>query len=440
MFDADVIIFTPTFSGYSSFESYAGTPLVSEHHSQALTRDVAHWRDEIKAAVDSGKVVFVTLVKPDEVYYHTGQREISGTARSLLTKNIVDRASAYESIPFRFEGLVPRGGAQISVLTDLGPLALYWSEFGTSSKYEVYFDEAGSMRPLLGTKNREKVVGGLVQSKKGGALVLLPPVGWDETALTYTKGESTFWRKEATVLGQRLVAAFVGAAEALLKEGKRTPVPEWAASKEYSLPVEDCARVEVAKVDSEIAKLAERRKELEKRVREAAELRGLLYEAGRPLEGAVLKALRLMSFVAESHREGQSEFDAVFTSPEGRFLGEVEGRDSKAVNIDKMDQLERNLQEDFARDGVTDYAKGVLFGNAFRLMPPKERGEAFTEKCVTAAERLGIALVRTADLFAPTRYLSDHNDPAYAASCRGAIFVTRGAVVQFPMPPSCGVG
>jgi hypothetical protein len=436
LFDADVIIFTPTFSDYHPHETYAGRPVISEYDSQRLIRCCAHWRDEIKAAVDSGKVVFVTLVKPHEVYYHTGQREFSGTGRSRVSTNIVQPASSYESIPFGLEGLVPRGGTEISVLADLGPLALYWNEFGTSSEYEVYFNETESMRPLLGTKNREKVVGGLVRSRKGGALVLLPPVTWDETALTYTKGESTFWRKEATVLGQRLVAAFVGATESLLKQGKRTPVPQWAVAPVYSLPIEDRARAEVARADNEIAKLAECRKELEKRVEEAAELRALLYEAGKPLEGAVLGALRLMGFTAKSYREGQSEFDAVFTSAEGRFLGEVEGKDSKAVNIDKMSQLERNLQEDFARDGVTDYAKGVLFGNAFRLMPPNERGEAFTEKCATAAKRLGVALVRTADLFGPARYLSDHNDAAYAASCREAIFATKGAIVQFPMPPN----
>jgi hypothetical protein len=438
LFDADVIIFTPTFADYHSYETYAGKPLISENDSQALSRHVAHWRGEIKAAVDSGKVVFVALVKPDEVYYYTGGKQFSGTGRSRVTTNLVDAATAYDSIPFRFEGLVPRGGTEISVLSDLGPLALYWNEFGARSMYEVYFNETASMSPLLGTKNREKVVGGLVQSKKGGALVLLPPVKWDETALTYTKGESTFWRKEATVLGQRLVAAFVGASQALLKEGKRTPVPEWATAPAYSLPIEDRARAEVAKVDREIANLAEGRKELERGVEEAAELRALLYEAGKPLEGAVLRALRLMGFAAGPYREGQSEFDAVFTSPEGRFLGEVEGKDSKAVNIDKMSQLERNLQEDFAREGVTDYAKGVLFGNAFRLSPPSERGEAFTQKCVTAAERLGVALVRTADLFGPARYLSDHNDAAYAASCREAIFVTKGTVVQFPMPPNSG--
>ena len=169
-------------------------------------------------------------------------------------------------------------------------------------------------------------------------------------------------------------------------------------------------------------------------IEEAARLRALLYETGKLLESAVLKALRLLGFTAEPYRDGDSEFDAVFTSAEGRFLGEAEGKDTKAVNIDKLSQLERNLQEDFARDGVTEFAKGVLFGNAFRLEPPADRAPFFTGKCVSPAKRLRIALVRTPDLFESVRYLSHRTDPAYAEACRRAIFDAEGAAVAFPSP------
>jgi hypothetical protein len=63
----------------------------------------------------------------------------------------VNDASSYESIPFKLQGLVPRGGMEISVLADLGPLAVYWNEFRAQSQYEVYFDPTG-VQPLLGTK------------------------------------------------------------------------------------------------------------------------------------------------------------------------------------------------------------------------------------------------------------------------------------------------
>ncbi|MGH6923376.1 MAG: hypothetical protein ACRED5_06520 [Propylenella sp.] len=93
------------------------------------------------------------------------------------------------------------------------------------------------------------------------------------------------------------------------------------------------------------------------------------------------------------------------------------------------------MSEDFAREEVEQYAKGVLFGNAFRLQSPESRGDPFTPKCLTAGARLGAALVSTPDLFAVARYLKEFHDPDYARACRTAIFETSGEVVQFPEPP-----
>ena len=81
----------------------------------------------------------------------------------------------------------------------------------------------------------------------------------------------------------------------------------------------------------------------------------------------MIDALRTLGFEAESYTDDSSEFDVVFIANEGRFLGEDEGRNNAPINIDKLQQLERNIQEDFARPDVDAYAKGVLFGNPHRL-------------------------------------------------------------------------
>jgi hypothetical protein len=129
----------------------------------------------------------------------------------------------------------------------------------------------------------------------------------------------------------------------------------------------------------------------------------------------------------------------VFSSPEGRFLGEAEGKDKRPINIDKLRQLESNIQEDFAKDDVNEYARGVLFGNAERLAQPSKRGEAFTAKCMSGAERSGIALVNTADLFEPARYLSGYQDSGYRAECRKAIIDAKRQIAVFPKPPELHV-
>lgn len=101
-----------------------------------------------------------------------------------------------------------------------------------------------------------------------------------------------------------------------------------------------------------------------------------------------------------------------------------------------MSQLERNLSEDFACEDVNEHAKGILFGNAFRLQKPSERGEFFTEKCVLAAKRIKAALVRTTDLFIAAKYVKESGDAAYAQQCVGSIVRTEGAVVEFPAVPT----
>jgi hypothetical protein len=101
-------------------------------------------------------------------------------------------------------------------------------------------------------------------------------------------------------------------------------------------------------------------------------------------------------------------------SDEGRFIGEFEGKDNKAISIKKLSQLERNIQEDFARESVSEYAKSVLFGNAFRLIEPGKREEFFTAKVYEEAKRAGIALIRKPDLFVVAKHLIENPDSTFS--------------------------
>jgi len=167
---------------------------------------------------------------------------------------------------------------------------------------------------------------------------------------------------------------------------------------------------------------------------EFVQLRWLLYEKGKPLETAVLKAASLLGFKAGEFRDSESEFDVVLESMEARAIGEVQGKDSSAIAISKFRQLQTNILEDFEKRGSDDPAKAVLFGNAYRLEPPESRGEFFTERCLKAAKRFRVALVRTTDLFLAVQYLCRKSDNEFARGCRKAILETEGAVVQFPKP------
>ena len=139
---------------------------------------------------------------------------------------------------------------------------------------------------------------------------------------------------------------------------------------------------------------------------------------------------------ADTYRDSDSEFDAVLECPEGRCIGEAEGRDNKPISIEKMRQLFLNIHEDLSREEISCPAKGILFGNAYRLSPPSDRpAEHFTPKCMTAAKGNGTALIRTCDLFEIAKALVDEPDEEFAALCRKAIFNTVGEEVKFPARP-----
>ncbi len=436
LLDADIILFEPTIGNASGYETYNGKTLLNENSSFSVKQRLDHWRSEIIVAVKAGKLIVVYLTKPRECYRHTGQKQFSGTGRSRVTTNIVTEVSSYEAIP-NLKAVTPKSGTQIQIDNDAKFLAPYWSEFASYSPYEVEI-EGDFKHILLKSRAGNRTVGAAVRSATG-ALLFLPPIRFDEKTFLRDdkKSQQSYWTKEALQFGKRLVAALVALATSLKQSGELTPPPAWTAESKFRFAAEGLLESEISECSVAIASLQAKRASLEDGLLQAGSLRRLLFEQGKPLEGAILEALRLLRFEAQPYEDGESEFDSVFVSPEGRCLGEAEGKDNKAVNIDKFNQLERNLQEDFARENVTEYAKGALFGNAFRLLILQDRGNFFTDKCISAAKRAKVALVRTPDLFFPAKYLRENpSDVEYAKQCREAIFRSDGEIVVFPAPPT----
>jgi hypothetical protein len=177
---------------------------------------------------------------------------------------------------------------------------------------------------------------------------------------------------------------------------------------------------------------AQREKEaLSDQLTTAGRHRALLYEKGKPLEEAIIHALRLMGFTASPFKASDSEFDVVFESAEGRLIGEAEGKDNRAVNVDKLRQLSMNIHEDLQREEINTPAKPVLFGNGYRLQSVTERPDPFTDKCKSAAATSSTALVHTPDLFVVVQNLLEQSYEEYAKECRRAILSSVGRVV-FP--------
>lgn len=437
LLDADVVVFKPNMSsmyGYH-YEYYQGKPSLSENASFELKERLEHWRRELNVALASGKAVIVFLTDLQEVFVDSGQRQYSGTGRNARVTRLVSLCSNYDCLPGNLSfttctGQTMRLGDQAIIFAE------YWRLFGDRSTYKVTIDGKVSKR-LVVSKDGSQVLGAIIQWKDmPGTAIFLPDTDFEGEGLIEEKSGELHWTKKARALGSQFVNCILEIDRVIRSQREITPVPNWAKARELDLPRERELKAELLKAEDEIRHLTNKKLTLQQEIREESHLKNLLYEKGKPLENAIVKALTILGFCSNTYRESDSEFDVVFEAAEGRLIGEAEGKDNKAINIDKLRQLEMNIHEDFARDSVDSMAKGVLFGNAYRLYPLTERGDFFTEKCLLAAKRSGCALVRTTDLFLVAQYLSGNPNAEFAKLCREAIVLTSGEIVSFPPIPA----
>jgi len=432
LLDWDIILFKPDIMDYihSRESMFQGKPCLSDDKSFQLKSQSEHWRREIKSAVDSGKLVIIYLSELTELSIATGENRFSGTGRNQKTTRIVTDYNNYASIPANLKAIKTKGRDIKLSAKNSEFISTYWKEFSSHSSYKVLINE--EYTSCLVTKHGDKAVGAIVNSKNStGTLVFLPDIDFYQDNFLNNDGE---WTKEAIQFSAKFIKSIVSLDKALRNSSELTPEPEWAKDEIYKLKEENLATDKLLLVESKLEKIQVEKELIIDQVKDLGRLRNLLFEKGKPLEFAILDALKIIGFDVSQFDDGKSEFDAVFESKEGRFIGEAEGKDNKAINIDKLRQLALNIYEDLEHDGVEVPAKAVLFGNAYRNIPIEERSEPFTEKCMTAAQTSSTALVFTADLFKISKYLSDNRDRRFATKCRKVLLSSIGKVV-FPSIP-----
>lgn len=437
LLDWDVVLFRPTLSSFINYrDTYLGKPSLSEAVSFRAREASEHWRREIKNAFDSGKTIIVFLPELQEVYVDTGRRTHSGTGRSRITTNHVEPYSNYQSIPVEMKVVSTRGKSM--KLNNLGEgfLASYWSDFSSHSEYDVLLPEIEKFACVV-TKTGDQPVGAIYRSKSSsGSLVLLPNLEFEADAFFDEDDEGElYWNDASGQFASRLLKAVVALDKGLQSASDITPEPTWAVNEQYLLEGERALQTELLEAERQVEDAQKKKEGVQEAIRTLSQSRSLLYEKGKPLEIAILNALTALGFSAAHYKADGSEFDVVFECDEGRLLGEAEGKDAKAINVTKLRQLAMNIHEDLARDEVSEPAKGVLFGNGYRLSSPEEREVQFTDKCLNAARASSAALVPTTELFKAIRYLSYRDDEEYARSCRACILNGIGLVV-LPEPPS----
>ena len=450
LLDADFVLFCPNIGNYGySGEDYQGKPLLSDTSSFQLQESINHWRRELSDFLNAGKTVFMIMSDREEVYVSTGKKKYSGTGRNRQTTHIVRPLSNYDVLPFS-TNIIESEGTSMRLHPGEDLLKEYWQQFGVKSEYHVHIEQSDFFRPLVVTRHGGRIVGSILRTKSGGALVALPWINFFRKEFISGKDEEEededeyeeyedkpTWTPKAIKWGKKYFRTLESLDKAIRSQSETTPAPQWVRDDKFRTNREIALSEELVRMQIKIADLEKKREQIKEKLADAGLLKGLLFEKGHALENTILKAMRLMGFDASTYRDSDSEFDAVLECSEGRCIGEAEGRDSKPISIDKMRQLEVNIHEDLSREEVSEPAKGILFGNAYRLSPPSDRpAEHFTPKCMMAAKRNGTALIRTCDLFEVAKALVDEPDEKFAALCRNAILNTFGEVVRFPSYPT----
>ncbi len=401
--------------------------------SKTYKQKMSSLRKEIEDYLSAGKNVFILLTKKEEYQL---ANSVSSERKGQNTFN-TEMYGNYNFLPTNIGTLTSASGKHIE-FSGNPTFSDFYEKFGKDLEYQLYIENPSGAQIIFTGKDKTKILGAIYKIKNGH-LVVLPFIKYDEKKFTEHKGKEkkAYWTKEATQFGKSLVKALVDIDKALRKGGDKTPPPDWTNEADFQLAQEQILKKETENKSKEIDELILQKNELLTKIDQEARLRGLLFEKGKILESAINLALEILVYKAENYNDGNLELDHVITSPEGdRFIGEAEGKDTSAINIDKFRQLATNIQEDLQREEIENPAIGILFGNGFRLTKPSERAEQFTTKCINTAKSSNCVLVRTIDLFRVAKYVKESNDKTFAKNCRDVIKNGVGKIIDFPVIPT----
>lgn len=393
--------------GFNSIEKHKAYNLTSENLT-LIKHSAAHWKKELRNFLLNGGVLIVNLCEV-EYYYIMSYSPNNNYSDFFPFEKGFQNLSGNDIIP------------KDSSIKDL------FGSFRDKISYKVYLENFSCQdKVIFNNRTNDKALG-ITQNvgTKGGYVIYLPYINF-------------------TPEDHGSIKKFIQCIIAINKRNKdiegKTPPPEWAESPLFNLEEAEQTKTEIKVNINKIKKLEQENELLSEKLEEQEILKGLLYETGTPLEKSVRKALRILGYQAEGFNNGELEIDQVIISPEGyRFIGECEGKETKPITIEKLNQLLRAIQDDYARDDIKldEKAYGLLIGNPFRLVNPQERtNPPFTDKCLSTANHSKIGLITSESLFYVARYIQESNDIEFAKRCRDAIFDQLGEIIKFPDIPS----
>lgn len=438
LLDADIIIsrIPDVSTVFAELDIYdLGTNLDNSNYGK-YSRMISKWREEIIKSVELGKTIFFFL-NPIERATKIYQR---------MLPNNVEEVFNYNIIPIILNDKKLGTGRKILIKDPKGILEPYENIIKIDPFYYLSFSSVtekyktrrisdvreGTWYPTFFTRTGDEQLGGVFSDKKGGFIILLPPIMIKEGWIRGKEGLGRLWSEDAEKFGKRLIKAISEIDKRL--RGERTPPPEWVNLGQYRTVKERQLKEELETINTRILSLKGERTGVQSELDKEVNLTRLLYESGTELEEAVREALMILGFENVSNYEGSHfDIDTVFYDSEKTFLGEIVGN-NETIHKNKIEQLSMNTAE-YERIEDEVGCRGVLFGNAFRLKPLEGREDYFTDACKLSAKTKRIALVRTPDLFRVAKYLKENEDERFEKECKAVFNETTSGIIAFPEPP-----
>ena len=439
--DWDIIIFFPDISAYYKLadDTFKDRPALSKSYYHQLKDQADHWRGEILDAFNSNKTILIILNELQEIYIDSGERKYTETDHHKKVTRLFEIVKNYDVIPLKLNPVNLSGKSMIQA-KDGEIIGDYWKNFSNLSEYKLIINE--KLSGLLLLTEDEKIAGAYARNKSSnGTIILLPFLNSNRDISFGKKFVESIMEIDKTLNPSPVTDTSSPEQQFDLIDKISEPPPEsipmlnWMDDPLFDLPSVTKLKEDILKIESQIEDLKQQKEKSKLDIIEEGKHKRLLFEKGTALENAILNCLELLRFEFSNSPDTDPGFDIAFQDEQRKFFGEVDGQDNEAIGFEKLRQLEMRILEDYAREEVEELAKGILFGNAYRLQELNSRNDFFTTKCVAAAKKNRIALVRTPDLFWVVKYLSDSKDKKYAKKCREAILHSEGEIVKFPDLP-----
>ena len=187
------------------------------------------------------------------------------------------------------------------------------------------------------------------------------------------------------------------------KVASRRQPPGWASS--FALPSQVTASQEVQRIQNEIRQQESALKQAEQDSENEARFVALLYEQGQDaLEPIVRESLRQLGARVDEPKVAGREDGRLVAPPGNNGMLEIKGRTGtlKLADVRQLDQWVRDAAIDERWD-----SKGILIASVLCGVEPKLRRDPYPKNCVEAAERFGLCLLSTHQIFRALQLLQE---------------------------------